>query len=229
MKIPDTFTFESAEVAANFDAHVREQLPWYDLVTGAIAQIARHYIPENGSVVDIGASNGNIGRALLPTLQQRNAKLVAIEPSPDMAKSYVGPGIVAHCAAERFEFRPFDFGVAMLALMFVPPVELEALIVRVAQNILPGGAFVLVERTLPPAGYMGIITSRLTLAAKAEMGAPAEQIVAKELSLAGVQRPLDSQMLERYGAVEWFRFGDFAGYVIEHNETRFAQCEGCLR
>ena len=45
MKIPNTWTFESVEVADGFDLHVREQLPWYDLVTGAIGQIARHFIP----------------------------------------------------------------------------------------------------------------------------------------------------------------------------------------
>ena len=43
--IPREWTFESAAIASGFNAHVREQLPWYDMVTGAITHIARHYIP----------------------------------------------------------------------------------------------------------------------------------------------------------------------------------------
>lgn len=215
MNIPETWTFESPEVASEFDAHVREQLPWYDLVTDAINQIGRHFIPERGRVYDIGASQGNVGRALQPTLRERGADLYSIEPSPDMCKLWRGPGHLVCERAEEYEFEPYDFAVTMLALMFVPPASVPALLARLVARIRPGGALVIVERTLPAAGYMSIVSSRLTLAAKAAAGAPADQIVAKELSLAGVQRPLDPRLLAKFGAVEWFRFGDFAGYVIE--------------
>lgn len=215
MKIPEAWTFEDAGVAAEFDQHVREQLPWYDLVTSAVAQIARHYIPHNGLVYDIGASQGNIGRALQRTLDDRGALLRAIEPSREMCDHYSAPGVLECALAENYEFEPFDFSVAMLALMFMPPAEVAPLLERLVTLIRPGGALLIVERTLPPPGYLSIVTSRLTLAAKAAAGAPSDQIIAKELSLAGVQRPLDPRMLEDFGAVEWFRFGDFAGYVIE--------------
>ena len=35
MKIPNNWTFEDTEVAKNFNRHVREQLPFYDLATNA--------------------------------------------------------------------------------------------------------------------------------------------------------------------------------------------------
>jgi tRNA (cmo5U34)-methyltransferase len=54
----------------------------------------------------------------------------------------------------------------------------------------------------------------LTLAGKVAAGVPAEEIVAKELSLGGVQRPLDPRELGP-GFIEWFRFGDFAGWLAE--------------
>ncbi len=81
MKIPREWTFENTQVASSFDNHVREQLPWYDMVTGAIAHIARHYIPKNGLIYDIGASTGNVGRAIAETLKERKAQLVGIESS----------------------------------------------------------------------------------------------------------------------------------------------------
>lgn len=213
--IPETWSFERSDVADAFDQHVREQLPWYDLVTSAVVQIARHYVPQGGLVYDIGASQGNIGRALAGLLDERHASLVAIEPAAEMAEKYAGPGRVVRQRAEQYVYQEHDFAVAMLALMFVPPGSVEGLLTHLRGRLRPGGALVVVERTLPPPGYPSIVTSRLTLAAKAAAGAKSADIVAKELSLAGVQRPLDADMLRRLGAVEWFRFGDFAGYLIE--------------
>lgn len=59
-----------------------------------------------------------------------------------------------------------------------------------------------------------IVTSRIILAAKLAAGADATSILLKELSLGGVQRPVAVAELGP-GAVEWFRFGDFAGWLIE--------------
>ncbi len=95
MEIPREWTFKNAQIAKAFDKHVREQLPWYDLVTGALAHIARHYIPQGGLVYDIGASTGNIGRALAPTLKERKARLVGIESSNEMCGQYPSPSISA--------------------------------------------------------------------------------------------------------------------------------------
>lgn len=215
MKIPDQWTFDSPDVADSFGDHVREQLPWYDLVTDAVAQIGRHYIPRNGLVYDIGASTGNIAQALYPITFEREARVVGIEPSEEMVARHKAPGGVEHARAEDYPFEPFDFAVSMLALMFVPPASVGPLLDRLAALIRPGGALVVVERTLPPAGYLGLVSSRLTLAAKSRAGASGDDIVAKELSIAGVQRPLDVATLRAHGAHEWFRFGDFAGYVIE--------------
>lgn len=215
LAIPTEWTFKSNAVAKGFDSHVREQLPWYDLVTDAVAQIGRHYIGHGGLVYDIGASTGNIGHALEDTLTSREARLVAIEESPEMAACYAGPGTVEVARAESYQFERFDFAVAMLTFMFLRPADVPILIGKLADLTNPGGALVVVDKMLPPRGYLSTVTSRLTLAAKVNAGVRPEQIIAKELSLAGAQRPIDPYHLTTRGAVEWFRFGDFAGYVLE--------------
>ncbi|MCL4181027.1 MAG: methyltransferase type 12, partial [Verrucomicrobia bacterium] len=91
LEIPKEWTFRSQAVAKHFDRHVKEQLPWYDLATNAVAHFGRHYIPRGGRVYDIGASTGNIGLALKETLVQRDAKFTAIEESREMAARYKGP------------------------------------------------------------------------------------------------------------------------------------------
>ena len=55
LEIPKDWTFRSGEIANHFDQHVREQLPWYDVATNAVAQFSRYYIPQGGVVYDIGA------------------------------------------------------------------------------------------------------------------------------------------------------------------------------
>ena len=64
MQISQNWTFKSDHIANNFDQHVREQLPWYDLATFATAQMARHFVPQGGKVYDIGCATGNMGRVL---------------------------------------------------------------------------------------------------------------------------------------------------------------------
>jgi len=214
------WTFKAPAVAEAFDAHVREQLPWYDVATGVVRHVARHFVPEGGLVVDVGASTGNVGRAIAPVLEARGAHLVAIDNAEDMGAVYAGPGRFVVADAETFDFKSPagdgegpDLVVCFLSLMFVPVHARRALVERIAGSVRPGGAVLVFDKMLPPRGYVGAVTFRLALAAKYENGAPPDQVVAKELSLAGVQRPMSEDELP--GFVEIFRFGDFAGWLRE--------------
>lgn len=215
MKVPSNWTFKSDEIASNFDQHVREQLPWYDLATRAVVTIARHYIHENATVYDLGASTGNISRALADVIRDRRAKLIAVEISEEMVKKYQGPASIVQGDITKFEPAPYDLAVAFLVFMFVPPNQLERALQDWTKAIKPGGALIIVERFLPPDGYLSIVNSRLTLQEKLNAGVEPLEIIEKELSLAGAQRPLESYIMKRFNGVEFFRFGDFAGYVIE--------------
>lgn len=213
MKIPSEWTFHSNEVASAFDSHVREQLPWYDLITGAMAHVARHYIPDNGAVYDIGCSTGNVGRALADTISVRNASLIAIDDSPQMVASYNGPGRCILGDARTFQFSQFDLAICFLSMMFLPPKDRVVVMDRLRTNCQVGGAVIIVDKMLPNVGYPATIMTRLALAGKVATGTPAADILAKELSLSGVQRPLAPCEFE--GGVEFFRFGDFAGWIFE--------------
>lgn len=214
-KQPGGWTFDRADIAGAFDRHVREQLPWYDIATGIAAHFVRGYLPEGGTVIDVGASTGNVGRAIASTLDARHGRLIAIEPAAEMAKRYAGPGEVVQASAERFPFdaaRP-DVVIAFLTLQFLPVAVRAEVLARITGSLRPGGAAIVFDRFAARGGYIGQTVSRLTLAAKYEAGAQPAEIIAKELSLVGVQRPLDPGLLA--GWHEVFRFGDFAGFVSE--------------
>jgi tRNA (cmo5U34)-methyltransferase len=221
MEIPANWTFRNQSVAEEFDRHVREQLPWYDLVTGAVAHFARHYIPEGGVVYDVGASTGNVGRAIEATVKARRASFVAIESSVEMASRYRGPGAMEVADAITYPFDDFDLAICFLIIMFLPVARRRAWLQGLMQRCRPGGAIILVDKVENPGGYFGTALARLTLAGKLATGTSAEDIVAKELSLSGAQRPLEygfMSFLAPGAARQFFQFGDFAGWVIESQQ-----------
>ena len=214
--IPRNWTFADQAVAAGFERHVREQLPWYEMATGAVAHVARHYLPQRGLVYDIGAATGNIGRALAPTLAAREAHLIAIEPSAEMAAIYAGPDgteLVVE-RAEAVAYERFDVAVAFLTLMFVAPAERSILVEHLLAAARPGGALIVFDKFEAERGYPGTVLWRLALAGKLAAGVDPAEIVAKELSLSGVQRPIARTLLPAR-AIEFFRFGEFAGWLVE--------------
>ena len=215
LKLRDDWTFRAADVASDFDRHVREQLPWYELATRMVAHIARHYLPPGGLILDVGAATGNIGRALADTIAARSARLIGIEASREMAARYDAPGEVIVADAVEVDYARYrpDVIIAFLTLMFVPVKDRRALLATMRQSLNSGGALIIFDKMAAGSGYLSTMLYRLTLIAKQEAGASAGEIMQKDLSLAGIQRPMTDSELQGFAPV--FRFGDFAGFVFE--------------
>jgi len=212
--IPDEWTFRSKAVADEFERHVREQLPWYEIATSAVVHFARHYIPSGGNVYDIGASTGNIGRAIEPILKQRAARFTAIEESAEMAARYRGPATLEIKNALDFSFERFDFAVLFLVLMFLPIGKRGDFMWKLGTLLKPGGAILVVDKIDTPDGYFGTVLRRLAIQWKINNEIPPDEIIAKELSLAGYQRPINPTVLFPT-ARQFFQFGEFGGWIIE--------------
>tara|TARA_Y100000114_G_scaffold135117_1_gene135777 strand:- start:159 stop:809 length:651 start_codon:yes stop_codon:yes gene_type:complete len=215
MKIPKNWSFNNKEIADNFETHVKEQLPWYDLTTSAIRHIARHYIPKNGKVYDLGASIGNIGCSLQSILEERNCKFIAIEKEKEMINNYKCTyGDIIESDIKDYAYENFDVAIVFLTLMFVEPKFREKLLNKLYQKLNKGGAIIIFDKKEMDQGYFGLINYRLTLAEKVET-TPYKDIIEKELSLQGIQRPLDVKILSEYNPKLFFKFSDFVGYILE--------------
>lgn len=213
--IPGEWTFKDEAVADRFDQHVRETLPWYDLATHGVAHLVRAYVPDGGLVYDIGASTGNIARAVADTIESRGVTFVGIEPSEQMVAIYDAPGDIVHSSAAEFAFEPFDVAVLFLVMMFVPVTEREALLDRLHDLVRPGGAIIVVDKFPLTAGYLGSTIHRWTMKQKQIGGITPEEIAEKELSLVGVQRPVDPAAFVSRRYLPWLQVGEFAAYVYE--------------
>lgn len=214
MKIPyeGGWTFENTEIARAFDDHVREQLPWYDLATGLTAHLIRHYLPQGGRLYDIGASTGNITKSVEGVIKDRIVDVIALEPSEQMCELYRGCGRLVLERAEQHDYEEFDVAVLFLTMMFVPIQSREKLISDLVLQCRRGGCIIIFDKSEPYDGYLSTVLYRLTLAGKVSTGTTPDEIIKKELSLSGCQRPYTC---ESTLAKEVFRFGDFVGWIIE--------------
>jgi tRNA (cmo5U34)-methyltransferase len=201
--------------AGKFDSHVREQLPWYELVTESVAYIARNYLPKQGLVYDIGCSTGNMTLALKDLLIERNAKIIALDESDEMCKAYRFNTDyryeVRSCDAMQHEYKSFDVAILMLTTMFFPVIGQEAFIESLYQKMNKGGAIIVVDKVCDEEGYFSTVMKRLTMYWKLKNGAKPEDILSKELSLSGIQRPIKMPK----NAKQFFQLGEFKGWVIE--------------
>jgi tRNA (cmo5U34)-methyltransferase len=141
--------------------------------------------------------------------------MISVEASAEMVKVFHGTGEIRHADAREVHFADVDFIVCFLVCMFFPPNDVWRFLMRAKEGLRKGGALAVLEKLENRGGYLGSVFYRLTLAEKLFAGADAKRILEKELSLAGVQRPLNQKVFQELDAVEFFRFGDFAGYIIE--------------
>jgi tRNA (cmo5U34)-methyltransferase len=218
LNIPENWTFKNDNVCKHFDDHVRESLPWYDMVTGFVLHFARHFIPEKGLVYDIGASTGNIGSAINGVIEARNAEFHAIEQSLQMAALYKGPQKLHICDALEYDYKSYDFCVCFLVIMFFPVHVRKAFVQNLFKKIKPGGALLIVDKVESPGGYLGTALSRLTISQKLVSKIPDKQILQKELSLAGYQRPISEAILGKE-FTRFFQAGEFSGWIATKNEN----------
>ncbi len=135
---------------------------------------------------------------------QRAARFVPIEPRAEMAAQYQGPGKdnLLRMDGCRMDFEPFDVAICNLVMMFMAVGERAEFIAKLKAALKPGGAIIIVDKCEASTSYQATVLWRLTLVGKLAVGVAADQILAKELSLSGVQRPLDLAVLGE--AAEWF-------------------------
>jgi tRNA (cmo5U34)-methyltransferase len=214
-----SWTFETQEIANTFDNHVREQLPWYDMVTESVSYIIKNYLSENDTVVDIGASTGNMIDKIIPLVQERSCYITAIEKSETMFEKlknkYANESCVELVDADVMDIQlpKAKVYVLFLTLMFIPVHQRKKLMQTIRNKCEEGGVIIVVDKVCDHLGYFSTVLKRLTMHFKLLQGAKPEDVLTKEMSLAGVQIPIDISLL--CDAKEFFRMGEFAGWVIE--------------
>jgi tRNA (cmo5U34)-methyltransferase len=206
---------------------LENSIPGYADMRQWVTRFAGRFIPEQGGVViDIGASRGD---ALAPLLAARpRARFYAVDVAEPMRKAmaarFAGQPVTICKDDLRHDHSVFDVPadavLSVLTLMFIPIEYRTRLVDCIHQNLKPGGAFILVEKTIQQDPLMDEIFNEQYYRFKADNGYTAEAIYRKKLSLEGVLVPLTQQWNEdtlraagfRHVQVFW-RAANFCGLL----------------
>lgn len=209
------WTFDTPGIASTFENHLSEQLPWIEHCYELLFHIGRHYLCYNAVMYDIGASTGNVTRTLADLITRRNVTATSIEMSVEMCSVWNGVGSIINEDVLTYEFNEFDFAVCFLTIMFLPVADRGRFVKQLYDKLKVGGAIFILDKVQPTKGYVGLIMQQFATYQKIKNGILPELILEKEMSLCGIQRPIDSvNLFSEIPFVQVFQMGNFAGWVL---------------
>lgn len=146
------FAFDQS-VAEVFDDMVRRSVPGYQSMIEMIGLITQTYGQANSHYYDLGASTGATSLAIALNNKQADAKIIAIDNSPEMVSKCRDnladkmDNFEVICAdIADIEIENASLVVLNLTLQFIAPDKRQALIDHIYQGLNPGGALIVSEK-----------------------------------------------------------------------------------
>ncbi len=218
-----------ADVTAAFDDMLRRSILQYEVMRSAVFDTACRFVKPKTDILDLGCSRGE---ALAPFVEKFGAfnRYVGVDVSAPMLAAarerfagLISSGIVEIRECDlRAKFPPVRASaiLSVLTLQFTPIEYRQRIIRDVYRHLIPGGAFLLVEKVLGADADIDRVMTDQYLGLKAEHGYTPEQIERKRLSLEGVLVPVtaawNEDLIRQAGFVHadciW-RWMNFAAWV----------------
>lgn len=218
-----------ASVTDAFPDMLSRSIPQYETMRDLCASLALSFAQANTWIVDLGCSRGD---GLDTILRSRGAlnRYLGIEISEPMLEAarshlagYIQTGIVEIRSLDlRSAYPPVQTSItqAILTLQFVPIEYRQQIVQNVYDHLLPGGAFLFVEKILGGGSKLDSLMVEKYLDLKRTNGYTEDQIQRKRLSLEGVLVPITAQWNEQllrnagFEQIDCFwRWLNFAGWI----------------
>lgn len=195
---PERWAFDD-EVTRVFDDMLRRSIPQLDVMRELVTDTAAAFARPNATILDLGCSRGESLAPLVARFGERNS-YVGVEvsaPMLDACRARFAPAIDAGLVTldaldlrESFPDVRASVVLSVLTLMFVPINYRQRIVRDVYDALIPGGAFVLVEKLLGAGAALDGLQVRRYHRFKAENGYTSDEIDRKRLALEGVQVPI---------------------------------------
>lgn len=217
------------DVTNAFDDMLQRSIPDYDIMRKAVSDIATKYVQHKTDIVDLGASRGDAVNNLIQKYGAYN-HYVLVEKSKPMLevckerfKGLIDVNIVSVKEMDlRNEFPPCNASVilSVLTLMFIPINYRQDILLKCYNNLLPGGALIIVEKVLGNTAELDKMMIELYHRKKVNSGYTEDSVERKSISLEGVLVPLTARWNEmllkdvgfKYVDCFW-RWMNFAGWI----------------
>jgi tRNA (cmo5U34)-methyltransferase len=212
-----------------FDDMLARSIPQYDVMRAATTDLITHYAKEGSRIVDYGCSRGAQLARIIERLGAHNRYLgIEIsEPMINAARVSLAPWIEAGMAEiRRMDLRTelpapaASVAYSVLTLQFVPIEYRQHIVQHIYDTLVPGGAFVLVEKCLGSNFALDRTFIDLYYELKQRNGYTPNDIDRKRMSLEGVLVPItaawNEQLLINAGfrSVDcYWRWMNFAGWI----------------
>lgn len=218
------------DVAKCFDDMLERSIPQYAEMRRLCTSLALKHVRASADVLDLGCSRGEALAPLVDAARDKVRKFFGVEVSEPMLQaarsrfSSEEPGKVhiLNVDLRKKEFPPCVPSVVLsvLTLQFVPIEHRQQLVQQVFDHLLPGGAFIVVEKVLGASAALDEALVDEYLALKARNGYSQEEIDRKRAALEGVLVPVTAKWNEELLAQAGFRqvdcfwrWSNFAGWI----------------
>lgn len=224
----DKWEFDG-DVTAAFENMLERSIPEYKVMRQTVHDLACAFITKHTAVIDLGSSRGDAVAQLIDTYANMNRFYLTdvSEPMLDHLKDRFAHYIVMNSVVVqnqdlRTEFPLADASVilSILTLQFTPIEYRQQIVQRVYDHLLPGGAFILVEKVLGASANLDGLFVDTYYRMKRENGYTQEQIDRKRMSLEGVLVPVtarwNQELLHSAGFRQvdtFWRWCNFAGWI----------------
>ncbi len=216
-------------VATVFDDMLRRSIPQYEVMRHAVTELSKRYVKPNTDVVDLGCA---LGEALAPLADSFGAgcRYLGVEVSRPMLEAVrnrfrllVDAGVVQILDLDlRQGFPRVSASVilSVLTIQFTPIEHRLRILEDIHAALLPGGAFIFVEKVIGATAALDRDFVVLYHEFKRAGGYTSEEIERKRLSLEGVLVPVTARWNEELLKTAGFRHTDcfwrwmnFAGWI----------------
>lgn len=211
------------DVTACFDDMLMRSIPQYDTMRELVTRLACNYVKINSCVMDIGCSNGN---AIAPIVRKYgdSCRYLLIDTSESMLEE-------CRKRLGNLDIRNYDLRqgipnekcsvvLSVLTIQFIPIEYRQKIIQSIYDNLIPGGAFIFVEKVLGNTNEIDELYVSEYYKIKSENAYTQEQISDKRKSLEGVLVPITARwnedLLREAGFKKidcFYRYLNFAGWI----------------
>jgi len=225
--MPDGGWAFDGDVTKVFSDMLERSIPAYHTMRELVFKLGNRFLSNNATLLDLGCSNGLMLERFVAS-RKAGCRYIGVDVSEPMLASARArfSSITAPVEIQYCDLRT-DFPVAhpnlilsILTLQFTPIEYRQTILSKVHRHLLPGGAFILVEKLLGNSSELDTLMVSEYYDMKRGNGYTQEEIDRKRLSLEGVLVPVTANwneaMLRQAGftTVDCFwRWCNFAGWV----------------
>ena len=199
-------------VAMSFDKHVRQSIPFYDLIQKYISSLSEWFIKDGSLIYDLGCSTGETTKNILKFNNKRkvNFKYIGIDNSRQMvklAKKKIKKKNIIFKTGDVNNFlfkKNSDLFISLLLFPFLKLDERRKLLRKIYTSLKIGGALICVDKIYSENPLVQDIFNQIYFDSKIENKLTTGQILNKAKSLRG--------SMHLYQQTELIKFFKAAGF-----------------